>query len=125
MEQKETTTPQWIEDMQMWQKEDSEYRSVICVATDKDSVYSTLGGYSLPLVIALLANTIKREIYDEIVKGVFLAKNEPLAAEQLLETWKEFKKEHGYPMDEEGEPSDKPSINNFLKNLFQTLADKL
>ena len=76
MEQKTTTTPpQWVEDMQKWQKEDTEHRSVICVATDKCDVYSILGGYSLPLVMALLANTIQSEAYDEIVEGVFLTKN--------------------------------------------------
>ena len=109
----------------MWQKENSEYRSVICIATDKDGVYSTLGGYAFPLVMALLANTIKEESYDEIVKGVFLAKNEPLAAEQLLEAWREFKKEHGYPIDEKDEPEKKSSVINSLKDFLQTLADKL
>ena len=125
MEQKTTTTPpQWVEDMQKWQKEDIEHRSVICVATDQCDTYSILGGYSLPLVMALLANTIQSEAYDEIVKGVFLPKNNPLIAEGLLDTWKEFKKEHGFPMGEE-EHEKKSSVMSSLKDLLQTLADKL
>lgn len=125
MEQKTTTTPpQWVEDMQKWQKEDTEHRSVICMATDRTDSYAALGGYPLPLIMALLANAIQEESWYEVIKAVNIAKTNPLVLGDLLDMWKEFKKEHGFPMDEE-EQEKKSSIKSSLKDLLQTLADKL
>ncbi|MDE6742087.1 MAG: hypothetical protein K2J58_07130 [Muribaculaceae bacterium] len=125
MEQKTTTTPpQWVEDMQKWQKEDIEHRSVMCVATDRCDTYGAIGGFLLPLVTALLANTIQEECWGEVIKAVHFVKTNPLALETLLETWTEFKKEHGFPIYER-EQEKKSSVRSSLKDLFQTLADKL
>lgn len=126
MEQKTTTTPpQWVEDMQKWQKENAEHRSVICVATDKYDTFAALGGYSLPLVISLLANTYKDENWAEVVKAAYLIKDNPLALRELIETWKEFKKEHGFPMEEEEESEKKTDLKSTIKDFLHTLADKL
>lgn len=126
MEQKTTTTPpQWVEGMQKWQKEDIEHRSVICVATDKCDTFNTLGGYSLPLVMALLANTYKDETFAEVIKATYLVKGNPVALGDLLDTWKEFKKEHGYPMDEEEESEKKSDLKSTIKDFLHALADKL
>lgn len=125
MEHKTTPTPpQWVEDMQKWQKGDNEHRAVLCVATDLCDTFAALGGYSLPIVMALLANTIKERNFDDIVKGTYLVRNNPSELGILLETWKEFKQEHGFPMDDD-ETEKKSDFKSTVKDFLHTLADKL
>ncbi len=74
--------------------------------------------------MAFLANAISDETFGRIAKDVHLAKTNGFICQDLFENWVEFKKEHGYPLTEE-ESKSKPSIKSSLKDLFQTLADKL
>lgn len=114
-----------MEDMQKWQQENKEQRSVVCVATDLNDTHSSLMGYPFPLVMALLANMLRDDSYAELVKAAYLVKKNPLMLGTLLEEWAEFKKEHGWPMDEGKEPENKEGVKSFLKDLFKTIADKL
>ncbi len=129
MEQTKTNTPprpQFIEDINNWHKGDTEHRSILCIATDKEDAHATLAGYSFPLVMAFLVNAISNEVFGEIAKDVYLAKKNPLILDDLLEKWQEFKKEHNWPLtEEEAKTESKSSIKSSLKDLFQTLADKL
>lgn len=80
MEQKKTTIPEWIEEMQKWQKENPNERAVLCIATYNGSASGALLGKNLPLVGALLTVMAENSSWVDICKGALTAKENPIAA---------------------------------------------
>ena len=124
MEQKTTTTPpQWGEDMQKWQNENKEQRAFLCVGVTENNALSVVGGYGIQLIHSLLTAVLKDETVKDMVNAVHEATEDPVKGLLIESKWIEYAKEHSIIKEEEN--PDKSSIKSSLKDLFQTLADKL
>ena len=125
MEQKTPTTPQWVEDMQKWQNENKEQRAVFCVTSSEESFRGMLFGDCLPILAALIELMEKDNDYKGLISAATAAIETPIGAMIVRAEWEKYKKKHGIKNHNDDESSNKSSIKSTLKDLFQTLADKL
>lgn len=109
--------------MQKWQSENKEQRAVFCVGVTEDNTLSVIGGYGVQLIHSLFTAVLEDETVKKMVNAVHEATEDPVKGLLIESKWIEYAKEHG--IIKEVEKSDKSSIKSSLKDLFQTLADKL
>ena len=123
MEQTKQTTSQWVEDMRKWQNENKEQRAFLCVGITEGNALSVMGGYGIQLIHSLLTAVLEDEVVKYVVNAVHEATENPVKGLLIESAWIEYAKKHGIIKEEE--KPDTPSIKSSLKDLFQTLADKL
>ncbi len=113
--------------MQKWQNENKEQRAVFCVTSSEETYGGMLFGAGLPIIAALVKLTEQDEDYKGLIKAVNEAINNPIGKALVYAEWEKFKKERGIKNcdGDEKETPDKSSSKSFLKDLLQTLADKL
>lgn len=111
--------------MQKWQNENKEQRAVFCVTTSEENFGGMLFGTSLPILAALVELMEQDNEYKGLVSAVNTAFENPIGKMLVRVKWEEYKKEHGIKNHDEDEPSADSSTKNILKDLLQTLTDKL
>lgn len=122
----EKKNPEWVQSIEAWQKEDSEKRSVILIATDSGNSTNMLMGYSLPLKGALAAIMSSNDEFEEVTSAALEAKEDPLKFILLMTLIKEFFKKRGIQPKEEGnEPEETSGLPDALAKLISKLADKI
>ena len=122
----EKKNPEWVQAIEAWQKEDSEKRSVILIATDGGNSTNMLMGYSLPLKGALAAIMSDNDEYERIAKAALEAKKNPLKYTLLMTIIQEFLKKRGIqPEEEDNKPEEISGLSDALAKLISKLADKI
>ena len=110
--------------MQKWQSENKEQRAFFCVGVSEHSTIDAMQGCGLMIIHALITSILHDKDTKDLIKGAMEATEDPIKGLLLEHKWLEYAKEHGIIKEEE-EKSDKSSIKSSLKDLLQTLADKL
>lgn len=114
--------------MQEWQKEDSDRRSVLVIATDSNVSYNGLSGYSLPVILSLVVTMEDDKNFKEVVEGALKAVENPIDKLALSVATKKFSNEHGIK-ESKSDSKEQSSEDSYLKDLFKSmlsgLADKL
>ncbi len=113
--------------MQKWQNENKEQRAVLCVTSSEESFGGMLFGAQLPILAALVEMMESDNDWKTLFSLLDTAANNPIGKMLVRAKWEEYKKEHGIKNcdEDESESADKSSVKNSLKDLLQTLADKL
>lgn len=126
MEKNQNTppTPAWYKEMQEWQNEDSERRSVFIVATDNANAYAGLMGYSLPILASIAAAMKQDGAMESLIKdSAEINKSSTMGLLLLQLKMKEFAKEHGFKV-EENSSDEKSTFRDLLKSVISGLTDK-
>lgn len=127
MEEKENTTPQWIEDMKKWQEENKELRSIFLIATDGENSNAVCCGSSLMAKDAMVASILDDgDCFKRIIKDALECSENPILRIALIDACEKYLIKHGYIEDDAcEEESAPPEIKEALKTILSKIAYNL
>lgn len=92
--ERENKTPEWVEAARQWQNEDTDARSILIIASDKNGVVNVANGLPL-LIINSIFQTIQQSptIAQHVKDAQTVAKGD-IAEHLFFKAFSEYAKEH-------------------------------